>query len=192
MLYLASQSPYKRSLLERLGVPFESLDVSVDESRLPGEAPVEMARRLAVNKAKAGSRASGGWTLGADQVIALGRDIFGKPGSAERAVEQLRTLSGQTHLLVSAVAIVGPEGEIAVEDCRYQMEMRELSSDVLESYVAFDSPLGCAGAYKIESRGIRLFSAMRGDDYTAIVGLPLTRVVNLLERASYLAEESFL
>lgn len=193
MLYLASQSRYKRALIERLGVSFESLDVDVDESRLVDEAPVSLARRLALKKAKAGAdMVDDGWVLGADQVIALDREVFSKPGDAARAVDQLERLSGRTHLLVSAVAIVGPRSETAVVECRYQMEMRDLSRDELESYVDFDDPIDCAGSYKIESRGIRLFKSMKGDDYTAIVGLPLTRVVDLLERARLVGEESFL
>lgn len=193
MLYLASQSRYKRALIERLGVSFESLDVDVDESRLVDEAPVALARRLALKKAKAGAdMVDDGWVLGADQVIALDREVFSKPGDAARAVDQLERLSGRTHLLVSAVAIVGPRSETAVVECRYQMEMRDLSRDELESYVDFDDPIDCAGSYKIESRGIRLFKSMKGDDYTAIVGLPLTRVVDLLERARLVGEESFL
>ncbi len=190
-LFLASQSRYKRELMERLGVPFESLDVEVDESRLADEAPIELARRLALRKAKAGAQASGGWALGADQVIALERRVFHKPGTAERAVDQLMELSGKTHLLISAVAVVGPDGTQAVDDSRYAMEMRTISREVAEAYVALDSPLDCAGSYKIESAGIRLFRRMHGDDYTAIVGLPLTRVVDLLDRVQLLTGEPF-
>jgi septum formation protein len=192
MLYLASQSSYKRALLERLGVPFESLDVSVDESPLASEVPVELARRLALKKAKAGAEQSGSWTLGADQVIALGPTVFHKPGTAERAVDQLMALSGETHLLVSAVAVAHPDGTVAIEDSQYHMEMREFSREQAQAYVERDSPLDCAGAYKIEEAGIRLFRRMRGDDYTAIVGLPLTRVVNLLERIELLTGRSML
>lgn len=180
-LILASGSTYKRSLLARLGLDFDSRDVDVDEARLDGEAPEEMASRLALAKARAVE--SEGWVIGADQVIALGDEIFSKPGTVERAVDQLERLQGQVHRLITAVSVVGETTETRA--LIYEMHMRTFSRAALEAYVRRDRPLDCAGSYKIEEGGIRLFSRMVGDDYTAIVGLPLTVVWQLLGETGY-------
>jgi septum formation protein len=185
-LVLATGSPYKKSLMERLGLDFESCAADIDESSLEGESPEQTARRLAAAKARAVSQhRPDALVIGADQVIALGDKRYSKPGSPEGARRQLEELSGQTHHLITAVAALRPDGELFEDVADYQMQMRALSEDEIAAYVAEDSPTDCAGAYKIEAGGIRLFRALRGDDYTAIVGLPLTRVWRLLEQSGY-------
>ncbi|AWV90157.1 Maf family protein [Bradymonas sediminis] len=185
-LILATESTFKRELLERLSIPFESVAAKIDERPLAGESPADTARRLARQKAEAVAAAHpGAWVIGADQVIALGDTRFSKPKTAERACAQLAELSGQTHALLTAVALVTPGGAVSDDLAKYQMEMRALTSAQIAQYIAEDQPLGCAGSYMIEAGGIRLFRAMRGDDYTAIIGLPLTRVHTLLERAGF-------
>jgi len=185
-LILASGSSYKSRLLERLGVEFETLPANLDESAPAGESPASTAKRLAAEKATAvGDGRPGRFVLGADQTIALDGERFRKPGTPERAVDQLKRLSGRTHDLWCAVALKTPDGEPSVVSVHFEMVVRDLSAREIEAYVAEDSPLDCAGSYKVEAAGIRLFRAMRGDDHTAIVGLPLTRVWSLLERANY-------
>lgn len=185
-LILASGSSYKREILARLGLPFEGIAAKIDESALPGESPADTARRLARQKAQVVAQAHpGSWVLGGDQIIALGSRRFSKPQTPERARQQLAALSAQTHQLLTAVALVTPAGEVSDDLAEYQMEMRALTSAQIAQYIAEDQPLDCAGSYKIEAGGIRLFHAMRGDDYTAIIGLPLTRVHTLLERAGF-------
>ncbi|QDG49698.1 septum formation protein Maf [Persicimonas caeni] len=185
-LVLASGSPYKRQLMERLGLAFETLSADVDESSLADEAPEETARRLAHAKAKAvAAERPEAWVLGADQVIALDGRRFSKPGSDEGARRQLAALSGKTHRLITSVALLTPDEELFESTAEYQMQMRPLSEAEIAAYVAEDTPTDCAGAYKIEAGGIRLFRALRGDDYTAIVGLPLTHVWHLLEQAKF-------
>ena len=171
--------------MQRLGLSFESVNADVDESRIVGESPADMATRLAILKASTVAQMHpDAWVVGADQVIAIGDRILSKPGTAERAVEQLVSLEGRDHRLISAVAVVSPNGVVS-DSCPFEMSMRRLSRETIEAYVAEDDPLDCAGSYKVELAGIRLFSKMRGDDYTSIVGLPLTTVWALLEQSGY-------
>ena len=170
----------------RLGHPFEVLSPTVDEAREPGEAPRMMASRLARLKAHAvAAQAADAWVVGSDQVIALGETVLYKPGTAERACVQLAQLSGQTHQLVTAVCVVAPGGLEAFDMMTHEMTMRPLSAAEIERYVAEDEPFDCAGSYKVESGGIRLFTSLRGDDYTGIVGLPLTMVRRLLDQLHF-------
>lgn len=188
-LVLATGSRYKRRLMERLGVDFSSRSADIDESRRSGESPLEMARRLAADKADAVASADpDAAVLASDQVPALGDRIFRKPGGRRAAVEQLRRLAGSTHQLVTAVALQTPDGRLHTDEVVYQMQMRPLTDDQIRRYVDEDAPFDCAGAYKIEAAGIRLFEATRGDDPTAIQGLALTRVWSLLLQAGWTDE----
>lgn len=172
--------------MERLGLAFETESADIDENALAGESPAETAVRLARKKANSvQTTASNRWVLGADQTIGLDGTLLTKPGSFDAATRQLQRLSGRTHRLHCAVALATPDGRCLEERVEFQMEMRELSEDSIREYLHEDEPLDCVGAYKIERGGIRLFRAMRGDDYTAIVGLPLTRVWNILGAAGY-------
>ena len=179
-LILASGSAYKRALLERLDLEFDTLPAGVDEAASPEEVPGAAAKAQEV-----GRRRPEAWVLGADQVIALDEQRFTKPGSPGQARAQLGRLSGRTHRLITAVALRAPDARLYEAAVEYAMEMRPLSEETIVEYVDRDRPLDCAGSYKIEAGGIRLFRSMRGDDYTAIVGLPLTRVWSLLEEAGY-------
>lgn len=188
-LILASSSPYKQALLRRLGLKFAIQPAHVDEARREGEEPLAMARRLAIEKARLISQTNAdAFVLGADQVIALGDRVFGKPGSPEAAVDQLMAMQGRTHELIAAVCLVRPDGEFDVATVTYEMAMRPLRRQEAQEYVAHDNPVDCAGSYKIEARGIALFEAARGDDPTAIEGLPLTRVYALLDDAGFFYE----
>ncbi len=183
---LASHSSYKRQLLDRLGLDFDVDGADVDESAREGESPGSLARRLAALKARTVARRHpDACVLGADQTIDVDGTRLTKPGSREAACRQLRTLSGRTHRLTTAVALQPPSGEQLEEAIAFEMEMRDLTDDDIRRYVDEDEPLDCAGSYKIEEAGIRLFRSMRGDDYTAIIGLPLTRVWNMLEEVDY-------
>jgi septum formation protein len=191
-LILASGSTYKRELMERLGLPFESIASYVDESRHEGETPEAMAVRLATAKAvRVRADHSGAWVVGADQVIHRGSTLFNKPGTPAQAARQLSELSGGEHTLLTAVALARPVDDsdgsdgVRTDVVRFTMNMRPLTPAQIEAYVDEDQPLDCAGSYKVESAGIRLFRSMDGDDYTAIVGLPLTRVWSLLESTGY-------
>jgi septum formation protein len=186
---LASGSEYKRGLLRRLGLSFSTRPADVEEGSLPDETPGETARRLALAKARdVAADAPDAFVLGADQVIALDGERLRTPGGRQAAAAQLQRLQGRCHDLICSVALVTPQRTEYEETVTYDMEMRPLSEASIERYLDDDEPYDCVGAYKIESAGIRLFRALRGDDYTAIIGLPLTRVWNILEAGGYFTE----
>ncbi len=147
-----------------------------------GEDPIALAARLAAAKAQVAAReVPDAFIIGSDQVIAVDGQVLSKPGTPERACAQLAMLSGRIHELITAVHVVAPTGEQACDVMIHEMAMRTLSAGEIERYVAADEPLDCAGSYKIEARGIALFRSLRGDDYTSIIGLPLTLVRRLLD-----------
>lgn len=184
-LILASSSRYRRELLARLGLEFAAEAADVDESRAPGEAPRDLAVRLARAKAEAvAGQHPHAWVIGSDQVIALGDRVFSKPGTHARAVEQLVELSGAEHQLITAVCVASPRG-MKESVTTFAMQLRELTRAEVEAYVREEEPLDCAGSYRIEAGGIRLFEHLRGDDFTAIIGLPLTAVGRLLRETGY-------
>jgi len=184
-LVLASGSAYRRKLLLRLGHEFVVASPDVDETPLPGETPRELATRLARRKAEAvAANHPDDFVIGSDQVIALGDRVFHKPGSAPAARQQLAELSGKTHQLITAVCVISPGGD-AEDVMVHEMRMRQLGEAEITGYVYEDEPYDCAGSYKIESGGIRLFEYMRGDDHTSIIGLPLTMVRRLLDTLGF-------
>lgn len=174
-LVLASTSPYRRQLLERLQVPFSCAAPGVDEQseKVSGQPPMVIAQRLARAKAEAVfARLPDAIVVGSDQVATLDGAILDKPGTADRAIAQLRSLRGREHRLVTAVAIRHPGGLAEFVDVT-RLCMRDLDDGEIDRYVAADQPLDCAGSYKIEGLGISLFAAIDGEDQTAIMGLPL-------------------
>lgn len=185
-IILASGSRYKQELMQRLALPFDSISADINEARRPNEKPAALAQRLAREKAAAlAALHPRAFVLGTDQVIALADQVFTKPVTEQAAVQQLKTLRGQTHDLITSIAIIAPGGKIHESTAHYAMNMRDVNDQEIEDYIREDSPLDCAGAYKIECGGIRLFRSIQGDDYTAIIGLPLTHVWHLLEKAGY-------
>jgi septum formation protein len=183
-IVLASTSRYRAELLRRAGVTFEALPPAVDERAIESEgySPRELAERLAEAKARAvAATRPDAIVIGSDQVCALDLEVLHKPGSVERAVESLTKLAGRTHELITAVCICSPEGIERHTDVA-RLSMRTLDRTEIERYVAHDSPLDCAGAYKLEERGIALFESVRCDDHSAITGLPLIAVISILRR----------
>lgn len=184
-LILASTSRYRRELLQRLRVPFEVAAPEVDEAALPGEAPPALATRLALAKAHAvaASRREA-LVIGADQVAELDGAAIGKPGTHERAVEQLRRMSGRRVVFHTAVAVVCRERDFAqVSLAPVQVRFRALGEAQIERYLRLERPYDCAGSAKAETLGIALLEAIDSDDPTALIGLPLIRTCELLRRA---------
>lgn len=183
-LVLASTSPWRRDLLARLGLPFEAIDPRLDEApwKDRGLGPEELVVALAIAKAEAGGALRpGSLVIGSDQVACIDGRILGKPGSVERAVEQLQALAGRTHRLVTGVALLdGRSGQVSTALDVHEVTLRALSEEQLRCYVDRDRPLACAGSYKLEGLGIALFERVVGEDYTGVIGLPLTAVVRLL------------
>ncbi len=181
-LVLASTSAYRRMLLERLHVPFETARPEVDETPHPGEAPDALADRLALEKAVAvARRLDDALVVGSDQVAHIGDEVFGKPGTIERAHAQLRRMSGQTVIFHTALALVNTAtGRHRVERVPTRVRFRTLSEAEIVRYVAKEMPLDCAGSAKSEGLGITLLDALSGDDPTALIGLPLIALSRML------------
>ncbi|PTD97887.1 Maf family protein [Pseudothauera lacus] len=181
-IILASTSAYRRMLLERLALPFETDRPEVDETPLPGETPPQTAERLAVEKARAvAGRHPGALVIGSDQVAHIGSEVFGKPGTVERAVAQLQRMRGQTVVFHTALALINTtSGRVQCTGVPTIVRMRRYSDDEIVRYVDKERPLDCAGSAKSEGLGITLLDALSGDDPTALVGLPLIELSRML------------
>lgn len=183
-LVLASTSPYRRELLTRLGIAFTTASPKVDEALLADESPAAYVERLAL--AKAGAVAAehpDSWLIGSDQAAVLGDEVLGKPGAVERAEQQLARCAGQTVCFFTAVALVRPNAEAQVITDVTRVKFRALSAAEIYRYIAAEQPLDCAGSFKVEALGITLFESVESHDPTALIGLPLIAVCNLLRRA---------
>ena len=184
-LILASTSRYRRELLERLRWPFEVAAPHVDEQPRAGESPVDLALRLAVEKARAvASRHPDAVVIGSDQVAELDGEAIGKPGTHDRAVAQLRRMRGKAVVFHTAVAVVRRSaGYERVEHAPVRVRFRELDDEAIETYLRMEQPYDCAGSAKCETLGIALLDAIDSDDPTALVGLPLIRTSRLMREA---------
>ena len=184
-LILASTSPYRRSLLERLRLPFICQAPDTDETPLPNEAPVDLVYRLALAKATSVSSANHAATvIGSDQLASLDGQILGKPGNHDAATIQLRSCSGRRVDFYTGVAVVRADSgfqEVHVEP--FTVVFRELSDAMIDNYLHLEQPYDCAGSFKCEGLGIALFSRLQGDDPTALEGLPLISLVSMLNAA---------
>ena len=184
-LILASTSRYRRELLERLRIPFQAMSPETDETPLPGEAPAHLAERLALAKAQAlAARFPDAVVIGADQVADVDGVAIGKPGNHERAVDQLRTMSGRTIVFQTALAVVRESvGFAEVRRVPVTVRFRTLVDAEIEFYLRTEQPYDCAGSAKCETLGIALLDAIESDDPTALIGLPLIRTAALLRAA---------
>jgi len=184
-LVLASTSPYRKALLERLGLAFETLSPEVDETRLDGESPERLVCRLAEAKARAGvSRFPDALIIGSDQVAVCGEDILGKPGDHARAGAQLARLSGRRVRFLTGLCLYDAPSDLArVDMVPFEVIFRELGAAQIERYLQRERPYNCAGSFKSEGLGISLFEALHGDDPNALIGLPLIRLVSWLNEA---------
>ncbi|MEY2621621.1 MAG: hypothetical protein RIT26_1441 [Pseudomonadota bacterium] len=184
-LVLGSTSRYRRELLSRLRLPFEVAAPDVDETPLANENPADLARRLALSKAQAVARRfPQAVVIGSDQVADLNGEALGKPGNHERAVAQLRRMSGQCVVFQTALSVVCLESGFEASDlARVRVQFRALSDKAIESYLRTEQPYDCAGSAKSEGLGIALLSSIDSDDPSALVGLPLIRTCQLLRQA---------
>lgn len=169
-------------LLERLQLPFETARPEVDETALPDEGPPDTANRLAAAKARAVAKDyPDALIIGSDQVAHLGDVVFGKPGNVERAVEQLRQMSGQTVIFHTALALLNTRsGHLHSASEPTRVQFRTLGDDEIVRYVLKELPLDCAGSAKSEGLGITLLEALSGNDPTALIGLPLIALGRML------------
>ena len=182
---LASTSPYRKTLLQRLGIPFTCENPGVDEDQYKslGLEPAVLAQKLAYEKAHAVHlRHPNSLVIGGDQLGEVDGTILGKPGTAEKALVQLQLMRGKTHRLLTAVHLLGPQIDIphlAVT----RLHMRQLTDDELRAYIKLDQAFDCAGSYKIEQHGIKLFNEIQCDDMNTIMGLPLIWLQTALLKA---------
>ena len=180
-LILASTSPYRRALLERLRLPFRCLPPQIDEEFRDGEAPSDSACRLAQEKAVAVSNLHrDALVIGSDQVPSIDGEAFGKPGDAQRAKAQLRRSSGRSVRFDTAVTLAQGGRALDTRCVPFFVDFRALSDAEIAAYVELEEPLDCAGSFRWEGLGIALFTALRGTDPTALEGLPLITLSEML------------
>lgn len=184
-LILGSTSRYRKELLSRLGIPFDTASPEVDETPQPGEPPANLALRLALAKAReVAQRHPSAVVIGSDQVADLHGEPLGKPGTHERAVAQLRRMRGETVVFQTALAVVCLEtGFEQVDLAPVSVVFRQLSDTEIESYLRAEQPYDCAGSAKSEGLGIALLDRIDNDDPTALVGLPLIRTCRMIRAA---------
>src|SRR5205085_8929186 len=181
-LVLASTSVYRRELLSRLRVPFTVEPPQVDETPHAGEAPAQLARRLAAAKAAAVARMHPeAVVIGSDQVADLDGEPLGKPGNHANAVAQLRRMSGRTVIFQTALTVMCQASGFVQHDLApVRVRFRELQEAEIEAYLDAEQPYDCAGSAKSEGLGIALLESIESDDPTALVGLPLIRTCRML------------
>ena len=186
-IVLASSSRYRRELLQRLGLPFESWSPDVDEAALPAEPPRETAIRLARVKAQAAARKfPQSWVIGSDQVADLDGRAIGKPGTFENARRQLRDVSGHSVLFHTALCVLNARLERRHERLvTTEVAFRRLSDTEIDRYLEREHALDCAGSAKSEGLGVSLLSRMHGEDPTALVGLPLIALAAMLRAEGF-------
>ncbi|MBR9828204.1 MAG: septum formation inhibitor Maf [Oceanospirillales bacterium] len=182
-LVLASSSPWRREILDKLGLPYRTKHPEIDETPLPGETAAALVSRLAEEKARAVSTGfKDALIIGSDQVAVLDGNIIGKPGTHERAVEQLRAASGRTLTFLTGLCLLNAAtGKVQVDVVPYHVHFRTLSDTLIERYLQHEQPYNCAGSFRSEQAGIVLFERLEGDDPNTLVGLPLIRLVRMLE-----------
>ncbi len=181
-LLLASSSPYRRELLERLRLPFVCQAPDIDESQHPGESAIELVKRLSREKALA---LAGTWPghliIGSDQVAVLGQQILGKPHTFERAREQLTAASGASVSFLTGLTLLNSSTGQSQTDCvPFTVHMRDLTQEGIERYLHAEQPYDCAGSFKAEGLGVSLFRSTEGSDATSLIGLPLIRLIDML------------
>ncbi|MCR6496812.1 Maf family nucleotide pyrophosphatase [Thermomonas sp. S9] len=187
-LVLASTSRYRRELLQRLRLPFDSARPEVDEAARPGEAPHALAQRLAQAKAEAIAQTLHGadaWVLGSDQVADLDGTPLGKPGGRAAALAQLRAMAGRSVRFHTAVCLAHPDGRRLHDVDLTAVRLRALEDAEIARYVDAEQPYDCAGSFKSEGLGIVLFEAIDSRDPTALIGLPLIATARLLRQAGF-------
>jgi len=183
-LILASTSPFRRELLGRLGLPFETTAPDVDETPSPGETPRDLVSRLAEAKARdAANRFPGAVIIGSDQVACLDGNILGKPENRDGAIEQLRQASGRCVDFYTGLCVFDANRGEADTTCEpFRVWFRKLTDAEIGHYVDREKPFNCAGSFKSEGLGIALFEKLEGDDPNTLIGLPLIRLTDMLRK----------
>jgi MAF protein len=181
-LVLGSTSPFRKALLEKLGIPFCTDTPNTNEARQPGESPTDLVLRLAEAKAReVAGRHPAAMIIGSDQVACVDGEILGKPGNRENAIAQLTAAAGKTVTFYTGLCLYNSANEqtqTGVEP--FTVHFRNLTPGQIERYVDLEQPFNCAGSFKSEGFGITLFSALEGRDPNSLIGLPLILLVEML------------
>lgn len=182
-LILASTSPFRRAILEKLGVPFDVASPETDESALKNETPQQLVERLAIAKARAiADQHDEGLVIGSDQVAVNDSVILGKPGDHATATKQLQAASGKRITFYTGLALINAAtGNTQSEVIPFDVVFRQFTDSQIEHYLQKEQPYNCAGSFKSEALGICLFEKLEGDDPNTLIGLPLIRLVRMLE-----------
>ena len=186
-LVLASTSPFRRELLNRLEISFKTANPQTDESALPGESPEELALRLSEAKARAVVPLfPDALIIGSDQVAILDGQVYGKPGTHENAIKQLQTMRGRTVNFFTGLCLLDAKtGKAHVRGIPTLVTFRNLADEEIENYLQREQPYNCAGAAKSERLGIAIIARMQGDDPNALVGLPLIALCDLFREVDF-------
>lgn len=182
-LLLASSSPYRRAILDKLNLDYECASPDIDESQNENESPLNYVSRLAEAKAHALSRQyPDSLIIGSDQCAIINDRIIGKPGNFDNACEQLQSASDQSVTFLTAICLLNTatnNTQICVEP--FHVHFRQLTQEMIENYLNIEQPYNCAGSFKSEGMGIALFDRLEGDDPNTLIGLPLIRLIRMLE-----------
>ncbi len=186
-IILASSSSYRQQLLQRLKLDFHAVSPNIDESPLANETPEQLTARLAVNKAKAlAKQYPNHLIIGSDEVACLENNILGKPHHFEQAFKQLKMASGKVVTFYTGLALFNSKTDsLQVDTIPFHVHFRELSDSAITRYLEIEQPFDCAGSIKAEGLGICFFKAMEGSDITSLMGLPLIRLVDMLQKEQY-------
>jgi len=186
-LVLASTSPYRKELLQKLQLDFATANPSIDESALPDEAPEQLVARLAESKARAvADQFQNALIIGSDQVAVVDGKIVGKPGDHARAVAQLKRASGKRVSFLTGLCVYNTLSQRSqVDVVPFSVIFRHLTDAQIEKYLQREQPYNCAGSFKSEGLGIALFERLEGDDPNTLIGLPLIRLIKMLESEGY-------
>jgi len=186
-IILGSTSPFRKALLERLGIDFDCDSAEIDETPLQNEAVEDMVVRLAVDKAMAiADRHPDALIIGSDQSAVLNDRKLSKPGNFENAFKQLSDASGQKITFQTGLCLFNTKtGNIQSACVPYTVVFKELTPSMIENYLHKEEPYNCAGSFKSEGLGIALFERFEGSDPNALIGLPLIQLVNFLENEGF-------
>ncbi len=186
-LVLASTSPFRKAILEKLAIPFETVAPDVDESLLANESPEQLVARLSELKAKAvAKKYSDALIIGSDQVAVVDGQIIGKPGTHEKAVAQLKRATGKRVSFLTGLCLYNTRSQrTQIDVVPYYVIFRQLKDAQIENYLQKEQPYNCAGSFKSEGLGIALFERLEGDDPNTLMGLPLIKLIKMLESEGF-------
>ena len=186
-LILASTSPFRKTILEKLGITFETASPDVDETAQSNETPQQLVERLSIAKAKAiADKNNNALIIGSDQVAVIDGEILGKPHTHENAVKQLQKAAGKTVTFYTGLCLFNSaSNQYQSAVVPFNVVFRQLTDAQIENYLLKEQPYNCAGSFKSEALGIVLFERLEGEDPNTLMGLPLIRLVRMLEKENF-------